>query len=58
MGYMVSRDDGCRMLDWLWERVEPLLPSTPFRPLGCHAPRVPDRDAMDAILLVLWTGMQ
>ena len=25
---------------------------------GCHRPRVPDRDAMDAILLVLRTGMQ
>ena len=34
------------------------LPPAPFHPLGCHAPRVPDRDAMDAILLVLRTGMQ
>ena len=58
MGYMVSRDDGWRMPDWLWERIEPLLPPPPFHPLGCHAPRVPDRDAMDAILLVLRTGMQ
>ena len=58
MGYMVSRDDGWRMPDWLWERIEPLLPSPPFHPLGCHNPRVPDRDAMDAILLVLRTGMQ
>ena len=30
----------------------------PSHPLGCHTPRVPDRDAMDAILLVLRTGMQ
>ena len=44
MGYMVSRDDGWRMPDWLWERVEPLLPAPPFHPLGCHAPRLPDRD--------------
>ena len=58
MGYMVSRDDGWRMPDWLWERIEPLLPARPFHPLGCHNPRVPDRDAMDAILLVLRTGMQ
>ncbi|MGI8428368.1 MAG: IS5 family transposase, partial [Solirubrobacteraceae bacterium] len=36
----------------------PLLPPAPFHPLGCHRPRVPDRDAMDAILLVLRTGMQ
>jgi putative transposase len=58
MGYMVSKDDGWRMPDWLWERIMPLLPAPPFHPLGCHAPRVPDRDAMEAILLVLRTGMQ
>ena len=58
MGCMVSRDDGWRMPDWLWERVEPLLPGRPFHPLGTHRSRVPDRDAMDAILLVLRTGMQ
>ena len=58
MGYMVSRDDGWRMPDWLWERVQPLLPPPPFHPLGTHRSRVPDRDAMDAILLVLRTGMQ
>src|ERR1022692_1752295 len=55
---LVSRDDGCRRPDWLWERVEPLLPPPPFHPLGTHRARVPDRDAMDAILLVLRTGMQ
>jgi len=38
--------------------MEPLLPERPSHPLGCHNPRVPDRDAMDAILLVLRTGMQ
>jgi transposase len=58
MGCMVSKDDGWRMPDWLWERVEPLLPAPPFHPLGTHRSRVPDRDAMDAILLVLRTGMQ
>ena len=58
MGYMVSRDDGWRMPDWLWERIEPLLPAPPSHPLGCHRSRVPNRDAMDAILLVLRTGMQ
>src|ERR1019366_1592666 len=58
MGYMVSRDDGWRMPDWLWERIEPLLPEPPSHPLGCHNPRVPDRNAMEAILLVLRTGMQ
>ena len=55
---LVDRDDGWRMPDWLWEKVEPLLPPRPEHPLGCHNPRVPDRDAMDAILLVLRTGMQ
>ena len=58
MGYMVSKDDGWRIPDWLWERIEPLLPPRPFHPLGTHRSRVPDRDAMDAILLVLRTGMQ
>ena len=48
MGYMVSRDDGWRMPEWLWERIEPLLPAPPFHPLGCHRSRVPNRDAMDA----------
>jgi putative transposase len=38
--------------------MEPLLPSPPPHPLGCHRPRVPNRDAMNAILLVLRTGMQ
>lgn len=55
---LVSKDDGWRMPDWLWERIEPLLPERPPHPLGCRNPRVPDRDAMDAILLVLRTGMQ
>jgi transposase len=55
---LVDRDDGWRMPNWLWERVEPLLPPRPEHPLGCHNPRVPDRDGMDAILLVLRAGMQ
>lgn len=55
---LVVKDDGWRMPDWLWEQIEPILPERPLHPLGCHNPRVPDRDAMDAILLVLRTGMQ
>jgi transposase len=55
---LVNRDDGWRVPDWLWGRIEPLLPARPEHPLGCHNPRVPDRDAMNAILLVLRTGMQ
>ena len=54
---LVDRDDGWRVPDWLWELFVPLLPAAPSHPLGCHRPRVPDRDAMDAILLVLRTGM-
>jgi len=38
--------------------VEPLLPPPPPHPLGCHAPRVPDRDAIGRDLVVLRTGMQ
>jgi transposase len=55
---LVVKDDGWRMPDWLWERIAPLLPPPPSHPLGCHRPRVPDRDAMDAILLALRRGMQ
>ena len=55
---LVGSDDGWRMPDWLWAEVEPLLPPRPPHPLGCHNPRVPDRLAMNAILLVLRTGMQ
>jgi len=55
---LLRRDDGWRITDEVWERMEWLLPARPSHPLGCHRPRVPDRDAMDAILLVLRTGMQ
>ncbi len=55
---LVARDDGWRIPDRTWERMQPLLPRRPSHPLGCHNPRVPDREAMNAILLVLRTGMQ
>ena len=55
---LVARDDGWRIPDETWERMESLLPPRPRHPLGCHNPRVADRDAMNAILLVLRTGMQ
>ena len=51
-------DDGYRLPDSLWARMEPLLPPRPPHPLGCHNPRTPDRKAMDAILFVLRTGCQ
>ena len=52
------RDDGWRLPDELWAKMEPLLPPRPRHPLGCHNPRVPDRKAMDAIFFVLRTGCQ
>ena len=55
---LVVKDDGWRIPDKVWALMEPLLPARPVHPLGCHNPRVPDRDAMNAILLVLRTGMQ
>jgi transposase len=58
MGYMVSRDDGWRIPDWLRDEIEPLLPPPPPHPLGCHRPQVPNRDAMNAIFFVLRTGSQ
>jgi putative transposase len=55
---LVVKDDGWRIPDWLWLELQPLLPQRPAHPLGCHNPRVPDRDAMNAILFVLRTGCQ
>lgn len=42
-----NRDDGYRLSDELWERIEPLLPAPKPHPLGCHRPRVANRAAMD-----------
>jgi transposase len=47
-----------RIPDELWAKIEPLLPPPEPHPLGCHNPRVPDRQAMDAILFRLRTGCQ
>lgn len=55
---LVVKDDGWRIPDKLWEKMEPLLPPRKPHPLGCHNPRVPDRNAMDAILFLLRTGCQ
>lgn len=55
---LVAKDDGWTIPDELWARIEPLLPHRPAHPLGCHNPRVADRDAMNAILFVLRTGCQ
>jgi transposase len=55
---LIVKDDGWRMPDKMWEQIEPLIPPGKPHPLGCHRSRVPDRNAMDAILFVLRTGCQ
>ena len=52
------KDDGWRIPDALWEKIEPLLPPPPSHPLGCHRPPTAPRKAMDAIFFVLRTGCQ
>lgn len=46
-----------RVVDAIWETIEPLIP-VPIddHPLGCHRPRIPDRDCFEAILFRLVTG--
>lgn len=46
--------------DTLWERIGPLLPvrQKKVHPLGCHRPRVPDRQVLSGIFFVLRTGCQ
>lgn len=46
---MVKKDDGWRLADELWRQMESLLPPRKLHSLGCHSPRVSDRDATDAI---------
>jgi transposase len=55
---LVVEDDGWRMPDELWHKLEPLLPAGKPHPLGCHRPRVDNRQAMEGILFVLRTGCQ
>ena len=47
-----------RIPDAWWARLERRLPPRKPHPLGCHRPRVDDRQAMDAIFFVLRTGCQ
>jgi transposase len=55
---LVTTDDGWKIPDELWAKIEPLLPPGKPHPLGCHNSRVPNRDAMNAIIFVLRTGIQ
>ena len=50
-------DANWRIPDKLWERIEPLLPQERPKPKGGR-PRMPNRQAMDAIFYVLRTGCQ
>lgn len=47
-----------RVIEVIWSAVEPLLPPRPpdRHPLGCHRPRVADRDCFLGILYRLVTG--
>ncbi len=42
-----------RIDDAVWERMEPMLPPRKAHRYGSHNPRIPDRAAMEAILVVL-----
>ena len=44
------------VLDDLWNRIEPLLPTEPPQPKGGR-PRVPDRACLTGIILVLKSGI-
>ncbi len=46
--------------DAVWELIEPLIPTREKKvhPLGCHRPRVPDRQVLNGIFFVLRTGCQ
>ena len=47
-----------RVIEAVWAAVQPLLPRPPAddHPLGCHRPRLADRDCFEAMLLRLVTG--
>ena len=52
-----GKDDGWRIPDTLWEKIEPLLPvPVETHPWGVHRPRVPNRTAMEGIFFHLRTG--
>jgi len=47
-----------RVVEAVWQAVEPLIPirPEPVHPLGCHRPRIPNRDCFVGILIRLVTG--
>jgi len=48
---LVSSDDGWRMPEWLWEMIDPLLPSAPSHPLGLSSAAGAERccDGRDSV---------
>src|SRR3954468_12444518 len=44
------------VVEAVWAATEPLLPTPPVHPLGCHRPRVSDRWCLWALLIRLTTG--
>ena len=57
-GTSIASDDGFRIADMLWRRIEPLLPARPPHPLRCRSATGVGSAAMDAIFFVLRTGCQ
>jgi transposase len=55
---LVVKDDGWRIPEKLWVQMTHFIPKGKPHKFGGHNPRVPDRDAMNAILFVLRTGCQ
>ncbi len=53
---LIAKKDNWRIPDKLWKQMEQLLP--PGKPHPLDNPRVPNRDAMNAIFFVLRTGCQ
>jgi transposase len=55
---LVAKDDGWRIPEELWQKIQPLLPPPKPHRFRGHNPPVCPRTAMDAILFVLRTGCQ
>ncbi len=55
---LVTKDDGWRIPDKLWDQMKPLIPPSKKHRFSGHRPPVDPRDAMNAIFFVLRTGCQ
>lgn len=54
----IMRAFDARVVEAVWQAVEPLIPKRPkpAHPLGCHRPRISDRECFRGILVRLVTG--